>query len=239
MKACIDKMRSDKQPTVHQSARRLIEGRPLTPAERNEVIRYIIDEVLTVCETPCRRSLTNVAESLVKEFGQLRDEIDGTVVGSGSTSVCNQLENRVTYMKRPVSCQRKQLFKSVNRENAVSSTQKKRMRDGYGCIDFMPIHLPDGETEETLEIKQRQLKDLYVARSWNESEVSQLMDPTYILQRRDLIGIQPIGAHDVQLEWPKWLIGHLQRLLGLNILEVGIKSVGQERIVTAVFQVRF
>jgi hypothetical protein len=54
--------------------------------------------------------------------------------------------------------------------------------------------------------------------------VSQLMNTTYILQRQDLVGVQPIGARDVKIEWPflydpKWLIGHLERLLGLNELE--------------------
>jgi len=224
VKACITRMKSEKEASVHTTARRLSEGRLLTPAERNEIIRYITDEILKVCSTPCRRSLTNVAESLVKEYNHLRDAIDGTVVGSGYTSIRNQLENRLTYLRRPVSCQRRQLFRQVGDETAASSEPKKRMRDGYGCIDFLPIQLPDDETEETLESKRVLLKDMYATRAWNEGEVSQLMNVTYIGQRRDLVGMQPMGARDVLGDWPflcepKWIIGHLERLLGLNVVE--------------------
>lgn len=171
-------MKSEKEASVHTTARRLSEGRPLTPAERNEIIRYITDEILKVCSTPCRRSVTNVAESIVKEYNHLCHAIDGTVVGSGYTSIRNQIENRLTYLKRPVSCQRRQLFRRVSDETAASSEPKKRMRDGYRCIDFLPIQLPDDETEETLESKRVQLKDMYATRAWNEGEVSQLMNVT-------------------------------------------------------------
>ena len=38
---------------------------------------------------------------------KLQDEVDGTVVGCGYASVQNQLENRVSYVKRLVSAYRK------------------------------------------------------------------------------------------------------------------------------------
>jgi len=50
------------------------------------------------------------------------------------------------------------------------------------------------------------------------------MDATYILQRQDLGGSSALLVKRIQEEWPflmqlKWMVNHLCRLLGFNIIE--------------------
>ena len=50
------------------------------------------------------------------------------------------------------------------------------------------------------------------------------MAATYHLQRQDLVGHLPLTAPEISDEWPylvkpKWMIQHLSRLLGINVLE--------------------
>ena len=101
---------------------------------------------------------------------------------------------------------------------------KKKLRDGYGCVDFLPISMPDGQTTESLNEKQKALKQLYENSSSNETEITALMTATYYLQRQDLVGHLPLTAPQISDEWPylvqpKWMLQHASRLLGLNVLE--------------------
>lgn len=111
-----------------------------------------------------------------------------------------------------------------NESEVDSSTSKKRMRDGYGCIDFLPVDLPDGETDDSLKMKHQQLRAIHCVSGWNNTEISELMQKTYVLQRQDLVGSKPLSVRDISAEWPflcepRWMCEHLQRLLGVNLLE--------------------
>jgi hypothetical protein len=120
-------------------------------------------------------------------------------------------------LKRPVSNQRRAA--SAKRrlacdEEVEANSRKKCMRygcNGYGCIDFLPVDIPDGETKESLDTKQLQLKTMRRDSKWNTGEVSELMQKTYILQRQDLVGCKPLSVRDIQVEWlflcvPRWML---------------------------------
>ena len=79
----------------------------LPHSERNEVIRYIADSIRRICSSPARKSFTCIAQALIDQYPQLRDEVAGAVIGPGYLSVRNQLENRTTYLKRPESNERR------------------------------------------------------------------------------------------------------------------------------------
>ena len=111
----------------------------------------------------------------------------------------NQLENRVAYLKRPLSNHRRVASarrRLVNDDEMETNEPKKRLRDGYGCVDFLPVDLPDGETDDFLKIKHSQLKTIHQSSNgnWNGGEVSELMRLTYILQRQDLVGCRPMSV---------------------------------------------
>ena len=221
--------------SARQAAQCFIDGSAMSATQRNDVIRYIVDDVLKLCSSPSRHNLNVIAEKLVRKCPKLQDEVDGTVVGCGYASVRNQLENRVSYLKRPVSAYRKtcgvkrRLNESTHTENAM-----KPVRDGYGCADFLPATFPDGETEQSLVEKQQQLKQLHLNGQWTDTEVASLMATTYVMQRHDLVGVSPNSISQIITEWPflchpKWLGQHLHRLLGFDVMKRMEDGIGNKR----------
>lgn len=224
---CLTDMCNSDEVSERKAAQNLRSGKILPHCERNDVIRFITDSIRRVCSTPARKSLNLIAQAVVNNYPQLRDEVAGTVIGPGYLSIRNQLENRVNYLKRPEKNERR----SASARRRIDLCQgedvqvpTKRMRDGYGCVDFLPVALPDGETDETLKVKVEQLKDMHRSSSTNNGEITDLMNATYILQRQDIVGAKPLPVSEVKVEWPylcspKWMVDHMQRLLGVNVLE--------------------
>lgn len=227
VRKCISQMANDTNTLVRKAAQNLTSKQILPHSERNEVIRYVADAIRNACSTPSRKSLNVIAEVMVSSYQQLRDEVGGEVIGPGYLSIRNQLENRMSYLKRPQNIDRK--LASARRRINLSNVDedlapKKRMRDGYGCIDFLPVCLPDGETSETLIAKQHQLKEIFNSNSWSQTEVTELMTTTYIHQRQDLVGDKPLTVREILKEWPffcqpRCVFHHLVTLLGVNIIE--------------------
>jgi hypothetical protein len=61
------------------------------------------------------------------------------------------LKRPVTALKKAGIKRRRLTIDTENSEEGVDAEHaKKVLRDGYGCIDFLPTDLPDGETEESL-----------------------------------------------------------------------------------------
>ena len=225
---CVSEMMKYNEISVQRAAQNLSGGKILSHASRNEIIRCMTDSIRKVCSTPSRKSLSIIAEALVTSYPQLRDEVGEIVIGPGFLSVRNQLKNRVAYLRRPINNDRR--LASARRridndaEIEVDILPKKQIRDGYGCIDFLPVSLPDGETEDSLKSKHEKLKAMHDGNKWNETEVTEHMNITYILQRRDLVGTNPLSVHEIKREWPflcqpKWIFEHLLRLVGVSILE--------------------
>ena len=223
----IEEMMNDREsPQQQQAARALSAHSALSNIARNEVVRFLGAKILKLCRTPSRSSLNSFSELLVTQYPQFKDVIGDTVVGTGYTSVRNQLENRLSYLKRPITSSRKSaaVKRRLESKGEGDTPMRKTLRDGYGCVDFLPISIPDGETTESLTEKQKALKQLHANSSNNETEISALMAATYHLQRQDLVGHLPLTAPEISDEWPylvkpKWMIQHLSRLLGINVLE--------------------
>lgn len=61
------------------------EKRP-SAAERREIIRIVVAEILTVCQKPGKRHITEIARKMVIRYPKsFQDEIEGQVVGTGCT----------------------------------------------------------------------------------------------------------------------------------------------------------
>jgi len=171
---------------TQQAAKQLLDGIAISTAHRGELVRHLADDILKVCKTPSRAHLNVIAEKMVTVYSKLKDEIDGCVVGHGFTSIHNQLENRISYLKRPISAQRKSVPMKRRLEMDQEEKQTKTtVRDGYGCVDFLPLMFPDGETEDSLIDKQKQPQYMFSQHNHSNDDISSLMASTYILQRQD------------------------------------------------------
>lgn len=211
--------------SLRQSIDNLYRAGPLTASQRNEIVRCVADRMFKECRTPSRSSLNVVAEKLIDKFPVFKDVIDEVVIGPGYVSLRNQIENRLTYLRRPLNVQRKSA--AIRRrilETDNETVQKRQHRDGYGCINFLPVTFPEGETEETLSQKQSSLKDWFASNSGSDTDITSYMAATFSLQRQDLVGQHPLPVCNIVAEWPyllemRHLNQHLFELLGVDIVE--------------------
>ncbi|CAL4071886.1 unnamed protein product, partial [Meganyctiphanes norvegica] len=105
-------------------------------------------------------------------------------------------------------------------------TRKSRSPvDTYGCVNWQPIILPEGETEETLEAKRVYMTELYSREGLNgadKSLIDDLMKVTYYTQRCTINAepAQPIS--EIIRQWPflslyKYMDEHFNELTNIDL----------------------
>lgn len=198
------------------------------PSGRRQMIRILADEIAKITKKPGKKALTTIAQKIVKAYPKsFLDEIDGCVVGTGYDSLLKQLQMRFDNMNRRIindSFKRKLDDPLADEENnalRASPTQKIYLHDKYGCINFMPVVLPDGESEATQEEKKVLLQQKYKRRL--KDGVEDLMKDTYVSQRKDIIE-KKMNLPDLQTSWPylftqTGMFVHFKELTGINIKE--------------------
>ena len=98
--------------------------------------------------------------------------------------------------------------------------------DSYGCINWQPHNLPEGETVDSLEVKRQMLATLYRKegpRGKEKGMVDDLMHVTYLKQQQLINSNPPFRVSDIMQEWPflfqkRWLCSHFEKLVGIDIL---------------------
>ncbi|XP_041860268.1 uncharacterized protein LOC121651876 [Melanotaenia boesemani] len=186
------------------------------PKERRELVRIVIDDVVSkVRGRPGRAKLREIAKKIVDQYPcSFQDrEVSGTkIIGTGYDSLFIQLENRLENISRPIT------FSSTTRP-AVSEDAVKRksaLSDRYGCVEWQPAV----ENITELESKQDDLKSSFRTRHLQESYVRNLMAETYSIQRATINKGSTLKT--VLEEWPflfeaVHLFDHTCTLLGLPV----------------------
>lgn len=132
-----------------------------TGRERRELIRLMVGEILTICPTPGKKHLSEIARKVVSTYPHsFKDVIEDQVVGSSYDSLTKQLQSRVDNMKRGKFSLYPRRQTSTISEGEDPPSKMIRV-DTYGCVNWQPTHLPAGETEETQKCAQEELKDMY------------------------------------------------------------------------------
>uniref|UniRef100_A0A8C2FGN5 Uncharacterized protein n=1 Tax=Cyprinus carpio TaxID=7962 RepID=A0A8C2FGN5_CYPCA len=199
-------------------------------SDRLQMIRVIVDEIRIHCPNPTRAECSPIAKNIVaqypKTFSDVTDE--GELLGCGYTSLLNQIKTRVEHINRGNTLSRIRRLKRTN-ENEGDTSQSKNTRnqvDSYGCINWQPHNLPEGETLDSLEVKRQMLVTLYRKegpRGAESMKVDDLMHITYLQQRQFINSNPPPRLDDVMQEWPflfqkRWLLCHFEKLTGIDIL---------------------
>ncbi|XP_056335164.1 uncharacterized protein LOC130246305 [Danio aesculapii] len=198
-----------------------------TGRERRELIRLMVSEILTICPTPGKKHLSEIARKIVAMYPQsFKDVIEDQVVGSGYDSLTKQLQSRVDNMKRgKISLYLKRQTSSAS-EGDDTPFKIKRV-DTYGCINWQPKQLPEGETEESQKCIQEELKTMHKNKCNNTKDIEKKMMDTFYNQRRNII-----SGMDTPLlveEWPYLfemcgLIIHFKELTGLDVDREAVSS---------------
>ncbi|CAM1312336.1 Uncharacterised protein g5950 [Pycnogonum litorale] len=196
------------------------------PRARREMVRKLVDEIRTLCLNPTRQQLSHVASEIVKKYpDSFIDKMDaGEVIGSGYTSILNQLKARVENLNR------------VNNENTLRtvvggeeqcevSCNRKRKADSYGCVNWQPQLSDDNSKENMLQLKNK-LKEMYLngPKNCDHVRVDKMMSDSYALQRLHINSQLAASIELLQTEWPflfheRWLLLHFDNLIGVSLRE--------------------
>lgn len=140
------------------------------------------------------------------------------MVGTGFDSLLKQLVVRFENLARK-SSEGANKRKRDDASTASNVVNKKKNFDTYGCINYLPTDFPPGETTETLKEVKNLLKEKYL---YNPSEeVEELMNLTYILQRKDILETDA-SIIDLRKEWPflfeqSGMFTHFEILTGIKL----------------------
>lgn len=116
-----------------ETIKKLDTGKRPTKSERLEIVRLIVKDILTICPTPSKKHISEIARKMAKTYpGAFSDVIEGEIVGSGYDSVTKQLINRVDNARRGNTALFLKRKAVSNSEDGDTPCGKKRL-DSYGC----------------------------------------------------------------------------------------------------------
>ncbi|XP_056613132.1 uncharacterized protein LOC130437768 [Triplophysa dalaica] len=204
-----------------------------TGRERRELIRLMLGEILTICPTPGKKHLCEIARKIVSRYPlSFRDVIEDQVVGSGYDSLTKQLQARLDNMKRgKTSLYLKRQTSSTSEGEDPPS--KIRRVDTYGCTNWQPKRLPPGETEETQKCAQEELKNMHKNKSKNTKSIQEKMLATFYTQRSDICKME---TPFLVIEWPYLfemcgIMVHFKELTDMDV-DRGAISSKSERVIS-------
>ena len=208
----------------------LEEKRRPAPSVRKEMVRIIVDHLDRPHQAlPRTKVLRAVAYEIIKKYPKsFTDEVAGEQVGSGYDSLLAQLVNRVDNLRRP-SLKRSRY---ASLDETVSSAKKKR--DSYGCIQWQPTSLPDGETEASQKATKEELKAIHKSEpNTNRSEILKKMSATYATQRA-AINKPDCSLLDLIEDWPylfdeHCMMMHFRELAGVDI-KIKVEQAFQHKV---------
>ncbi|XP_063325341.1 uncharacterized protein LOC134624301 [Pelmatolapia mariae] len=199
----------EKMPTRLSQA--LASGGMAHPEDRRIMIRTVVEEMRVHCPNPNRAAFGEVARAIVSKYpATFADKTaEGEQLGCGYYSLLKQLKTRVEHVNRDnVSSRIRQPRKRSTRENNEGDVAIKRARselDSYGCINWQPTTLPEGETTETLETKRQTMSTVFRSagpQAIETTDVNTYMSLTYIYQRHMLNSWPAPTLCEVQEHWP-------------------------------------
>ncbi|CAM4688507.1 unnamed protein product [Leuciscus chuanchicus] len=191
-----------------------------TKSERLEIIRLIVSEILTICPTPGKKHISEIARKMAKAYpGAFRDVIEGEIVGSGYDSLIKQMISRLDNVRRGNTSLSLKRQAVSNSEGEDTPCRKKRL-DTYGCLNWQPVRLPPNETPDSQKRVQEELKKMYKERCPDTKCIENMMRATFFTQRKDIFS--GIETSDLMHEWPYLFetVGmktHFKELTGMDI----------------------
>nr|XP_054599285.1 uncharacterized protein LOC129163948 [Nothobranchius furzeri] len=205
------------------------------PEDRRSMVRIVVEAMQVHCKIPKRSACEEIAKIIVnthpQTFADFTDK--GERLGSGHYSLLRSIKCRVEHVNRDNVTHRLRRPKRTRNEEDCSperdDTSKvvRRLVDSYGCINWHPVQLPEGETQTSLEEKKNRLLAIFSSQgpeAVERPEVEDLMLLTYISQRQLINSCPSVSIAEIQEQWPflftrKCLSSHFERLTGIEICE--------------------
>ncbi|KAK7175251.1 hypothetical protein R3I93_002220 [Phoxinus phoxinus] len=207
-------------------------GERARPGPRREFVRIVVAAMQFHCPNPNLSACGEVARSIVTTypltFGDISEE--GEQLGNGFSCLQRQLKTRVEHVNRDVLEHRirRPRRPSAKRAGQPDSYSGKKVRckvDSYGCINWQPTSVPEGETSDSLEMKRKVAAEIFQSAGPRASElpnVEDLMQQTYVYQRHMINSCPPPTISEIEGHWPflfteRGLCRHFKTLTGIDI----------------------
>lgn len=206
-------------------------GKRARPGARREFVRIVVAAMQVLCPNPNLAACGEVARHIVSTFpltfGDISEE--GEQLGNGYSYFQRQLKTRVEHVNRDIMEHRIRRPRTSKRGASQDDCVLKKVRygkvDSYGCINWQPQSIPEGETSDTLEMKRKVVVEIFQSAGPRAAElhnVDDLMQQTYAYQRHMINSCPPPTISEIELHWPflfteRGLCRHFQTLTGIDI----------------------
>lgn len=187
---------------------------------RRKMVQIIVDAMRMNHSNPTKAHATVVAKRIVRHNPECFEDrtLGGVKLGLGIASWVTSMCNRIGYVTRGDDQSRLRKPRAQKRLNATEDAGPDgKPSDAYGCISWQP-DFPENETEESLESMRLELVNLHHSHGpKTSSQVDELMEKTYFLQRRVINNGQSI--QETKEAWPflfyqRWVCLHFRLLTG-------------------------
>ncbi|XP_039646970.1 uncharacterized protein LOC120552998 [Perca fluviatilis] len=200
--------------------------------EHLSMVRIIVQAIQEKCLNPTRNQCSEIARQVIEKHPKSFADVtaEGEIIGCGYGSLLNQIKTRIDHVNRDNTLVRVRRPKQHATCETASSNEspipsKCSKTDSYGCVNWHPIDLPQGETPESVEGKRKQMVELFSVEGPRAAErawVEEYMIKTYASQRYTINANPPPGMDEIQEKWPflflkRFLCNHFATLTGIDI----------------------
>ncbi|XP_038581216.1 uncharacterized protein LOC119907525 isoform X2 [Micropterus salmoides] len=216
----------DKMPASLSKA--VIGGQRASPADRRAMVRAVVGVMQEHCPNPNRAACVEIAKTIVSRYPLTFADTtgEGEQLGVGYYSLVNQLKTRVEHVNRNNLSHRIRRPRTTTQSSAATKTVRCKV-DSYGCINWQPKSLPEGETFKSLEDRRKTLTAIFRAagpRAADTPDIDDSMSLTYIYQRHTINSCPPPSVSVIEEQWPflftkRGLCAHFKTLTGIDICD--------------------
>uniref|UniRef100_A0A8C1MVV7 Uncharacterized protein n=1 Tax=Cyprinus carpio TaxID=7962 RepID=A0A8C1MVV7_CYPCA len=183
----------DKMPASLSQA--ILRGHRANPADRRAMVRTVVAAMQKHCPNPNRAACIEIAKLILSEypltFADTNEE--GEQLGIGYYSLVNQLKTRVEHVNRNNVRERIRRTRTTTELSTTTKTVRCKV-DSYGCTNWQPKCLPEGETVDSLEDRRKNMVTIFQSAGPRVVDIPYIdnsMRLTYIYQRHMINSCPP------------------------------------------------
>ena len=171
--------------------------------EHLSMVRIIVQAIQEKCLNPTRNQCSEIARLVIEKHPKSFADVtaEGELIGCGYGSLLNQIKTRIDHVNcdNTLVCVRRPKQHATCKTASSNESPTPSKTDSYGCVNWHPIDLPQGETPESVEGKRKQMVELFSVEGPRAAErawVEEYMIKTYASQRYT-INANPPPSMDV------------------------------------------
>ncbi|XP_039477868.1 uncharacterized protein LOC120443361 [Oreochromis aureus] len=165
-----------------------------------EILDKLAQEMFAIKAYPDKNEITSVAQELVSKHPCLKEPGNGTGYDGWATSIKFKLGNYRSKLSQAGCSEVAVNRKRRGEEDDSGSNRFSLKKPKRGEVNFIP-DAPENYNDESLENERCILEDEMKKRGKNMALITQKMDITFSLRRKEVVETQPL-VKEMQLRWP-------------------------------------